>query len=288
MLQRMILVGLAAFLGVVGCGSSDSDGTGGAGGEGASGGAGGGAGEGGTGGEAGAGGEVVPVFTSVMDRIDAGLVYRLAGCQCQNPAEAISESACLALVNFTELPASDRQNACYDEVVLNEEKMTLETRLACLVDVDLAAADCLAEVSDCSETAIMGCVDARTMGATSCPTPQDSVLQSFFECQATVVEDGVDAFLDSRSAQCDCLTSCTPTEPDPAVVQCMEQTLQAEVDMLGPAGPNELKCITQFWRRRAVCFGNETICDGAVTACSDLPPMVCAISGTILDDCLAL
>ena len=47
------------------------------------------------------------MFTSVMDRIDAGLVYRLEGCQCQDPDEAISESACLALVNFTGLPLSD-------------------------------------------------------------------------------------------------------------------------------------------------------------------------------------
>jgi len=288
MLQRTILVGLAAILGIAGCGSSDNGDTGGAGGEDASGGAGGGSGEGGMGGEAGAGGEVVPVFTSVMDRINAGLVYRLEGCRCQNPAEAISESACLALVNFTELPSSDRQNACFDQVVLGEEEMTLENRLVCLIEVDLGAADCLAEVSGCSESGIADCVDARTMSAGSCPTPQDSVLQSFFECQATIVEDGVDAFLDSRSAQCDCLTNCTPADPDPAVVQCMIETLQAEVDMLGPSGPNELKCINEFWRRKAVCFGNEMTCDGAVNACADLPPMVCAISGALLDDCLAL
>jgi len=62
--------------------------------------------------------------------------------------------------------------------------------------------------------------------------------------------------------------------------------LQARVEMLGPDGPMELKCITAFWRRIAVCFGNEVTCDGAETACADIPPMVCAISGTILDHCL--
>ncbi len=285
--MRILLVSLAASFAVIGCGSSDG-GDGGAGGEGASSGAGGAPGEGGMGGEGGAGGEVSPIFTSVMDRIDAGLVYRLAGCQCQSPGEAISESACLALVNFTELPASDRQNTCFDEVILGEDEMTLENRLACLIEVDLAAADCLAEVSGCEATGIADCVDVRIMAAGACPTPQDSALQSFFECQATVVEDGVDAFLDSRSAQCDCLTNCTSADPDPQVFECMQNTLQAEVDILGPEGPTQLKCITEFWRRKAVCFGNEMTCDGAVTACADLPPMLCAISGAALDDCLAL
>ncbi len=297
MLQRMILVGLAASLGVVGCGSSDSDGTGGAGGEGASGGAGGGAGgaggEGGVGGEGGAGGEPGPEFTSVMDRIEAGLVYRLAACQCQDPGEAISESACLALVNFTELPLSDDQNECIDDVIHFEEHgITLETRLACLIEVDLAAADCLAEVSGCAESAIADCVQARTeaagAGEGGCQTPHQSVLEGFFDCQATVVADAVDAFLDSRSAQCDCLTNCTSSDPGPDVEDCMKDTLQAEVNALGPEGQAELKCINEFWRRRAVCFGNETTCDGAVTACSDLPQMVCAISGALLDGCLAL
>ncbi|MDH3625995.1 MAG: hypothetical protein OEQ49_19190 [Myxococcales bacterium] len=290
MIRRILLVVLTASLGVVGCGSSDTGGTGGAGDEGVTRGTGvgGAGGESGMGGEGGAGGEVVPAFTSVMDRIDAGLVYRLAGCQCQSPGEAISESACLALVNFTELPASDRQNTCFDEVILGEEEMTLENRLACLIEVDLAAADCLAEVSGCAESGIADCVDARIMAAGACPTPQDSALQSFFECQATVVEDGVDAFLDSRSAQCDCLTNCTSADPDPQVFECMLNTLQAEVDMLGAQGPTELKCISEFWRRKAVCFGNEMTCDGAVTACADLPPMLCAISGALLDDCLAL
>ncbi|MDH3200476.1 MAG: hypothetical protein OEM15_06250 [Myxococcales bacterium] len=288
MIRRILLVVLTASLGVIGCGSSDSGGTGGASDEGVTRGTGigGAGGEGGTGGEGGAGGEVGPIFTSVMDRIEAGLAYRLEGCRCQGPGEPISESACLALVNFTELPASDRQNACFDEVILGEEEMTLENRLACLIEVDLAAADCLAEVSGCAETAIADCVQARTMGAGSCPTPQDSVLGSFFGCQATVVEDGVDAFLDSRSAQCDCLTNCTSADPDPAVFECMVDTLQAELDMLGPQGPTELKCINEFWRRKAVCFGNEMTCDGAATACADLPPMLCGISGTILDDCL--
>lgn len=288
MIIRMLLVGLAASFAVMGCGSSDGDGDGGAGGEGATGGAAGDAGEGGMGGEGGAGGEVVPAFTSVMDRIEAGLVYRLAGCQCQTPGEAISESACLALVNFTELPLSDDQNECIDDVIVGEKERTLENRFVCLIEVDLAAADCLAEVSGCLESGIADCVDARIMAAGSCPTPQDSVLESFFECQATVAEDAVDAFLDSRSAQCDCLTNCTSADPDPEVFECMVNTLQAEVDMLGPQGQTELKCINEFWRRKAVCFGNEMTCDGAVTACADLPLMPCAISGAILDDCLAL
>jgi len=283
MIQRMSLVCLVASLGVVGCGSSDGGAIGGVGGEGAGVGAGGVAGAAGMGGEGGAGGEVGPTFTSVMDRIDAGLVYRLEGCQCQSPGGAISESACLALINFTELPASDRQNACFDEVILGEEEMTFEIRLACLIEVDLAAADCLAEVSGCAESVIADCVQARTMGAGSCPTPQESVLDSLFECQATVVEDAVDAFLDSRSAQCDCITDCTSADPNQEVVDCMVDTLQAEVDAHGLIA---LKCFTEFWRRRAVCFGNEMTCDGAVTACADLPAMDCVIDLAILNDCL--
>ncbi len=287
MIKRITLVGLAALLGAaVGCGSSDGSAAGGVGGAGDGGGGGGGG--GGIGGEGGVGGEVGRTFTSVMDRIDAGLAYRLEGCRCQGSGGVVSESACLGLVNFTELPASDRQNACFDEVVLGEEEMTLENRLACLIEVDLAAADCLAEVSGCEAAGIADCVAARTMGAGSCPTPQRSVQESFAECQATVVEDAVDAFLDSRSAQCDCLTNCTSADPDPEVLECMVDTLQTELDMLGPQGPTELTCINQFWRRKAVCFGNEMTCDGAMTACSDLPLTPCAISGAILDDCLAL
>jgi hypothetical protein len=284
-----------ASVGVLGCGGSDGGGTGGEAGEGGAdgaagtggGGTGGGGGDGGMGGEGGGGGEVGLMFTSVTDRIDAGLVYRLEGCQCQGPGEAISESACLASINFTGLPLSDRQSACIDEVIVAEEERTLENRFVCLIEVDLAAASCLAEVSECSEGAIADCVDARIMSAGSCSTPQASVLESFFGCQATVVEDAVDAFLDSRSSQCDCLTDCTSADPEPDVVECMKDTLQAEVDVL-PQGPTELKCINEFWRRKAVCFGNEMTCDGPVTACSDLPPMLCGISGTILDDCLAL
>jgi len=300
MIERVILVCLVASVGVLGCGGSDAGGTGGEAGEGGAdgaagargggggtGGTGGGGGDGGMGGEGGVGGEVGLMFTSVMDRIDAGLVYRLEGCQCQDPGEAISESACLALVNFTELPLSDRQSTCIDEVIVAEEERTLENRFECLIGVDLAAASCLAEVNECSESAIADCVDARIMSAGSCSTPQESVLQSFFGCQATVVEDAVDAFLDSRSSQCDCITGCTSADPEPDVVECMINTLQAEVDAL-PQGPTELKCINEFWRRKAVCFGNEMTCDGPVTACSDLPPMLCGISGTILDDCLAL
>jgi hypothetical protein len=303
MIERVILICLVASVGVLGCGGSDGGGPGGEAGEGGAdgaagiggrdggtGGGGGGGGDGGMGGEGGeggAGGEVGPVFTSVMDRIDAGLVYRLEGCQCQDPGEAISESACLALINFTGLTLSDRQSACIDEVILAEEERTLENRFACLIEVDLAAASCLAEVSECSESAIADCVDARSISAGSCSTPQASVLESFFGCQATVVEDAVDAFLDSRSAQCDCVTGCTSADPEPDVVECMLGTLQAEVDVL-PQGPTELKCINEFWRRKAVCFGNEMTCDGPVTACSDLPPMLCGISGTILDDCLTL
>jgi len=250
-------------------------------------GTGGGGGDGGMGGEGGVGGEVGLMFTSVMDRIDAGLVYRLEGCQCQDPDEAISESACLAGINFTGLPLSDSQSACIDEVILAEEERTLENRFACLIEVDLVAASCLAGVDECSEGAIADCVDARIMSAGSCSTPRPPVLESFFDCQATVVEDAVDAFLDSRSSQCDCLTDCTGADPEPDVVECMIDTLQAEVDVL-PQGPTELKCINEFWRRKAVCFGNEMTCDGPVTACSDLPPMLCGISNTILDDCLTL
>jgi len=309
----------------LGCGGSDGGGAGGEAGEGGTGGAAGtggggggsgggaGAGEGGFGGEGGAAGGL-GTFTSVIDRIDAGLVYRLEGCQCQDPGETISESACLALIIFTGLPFSDRQSECIDKVILDERdqfrcsdtsaecdadedcggdgatcdpQRTLENRFACLIEVDLAAASCLAEVDECSESAIADCVDARIMSAGSCPKPHSSVLESFSGCQATVVKDAVDAFLDSRSSQCDCLTNCTSADPEPDVVECMMDTLQAEVDVLPPQeGPTELKCVNEFWRRKAVCFGNEMTCDGPVTACSDLPPMLCGISNTILDDCL--
>ena len=107
------------------------------------------------------------------------------------------------------------------------------------------------------------------------------------ECSATVVEDGVDAFLDAREARCDCLTTCMNAERDPVTITCMEETLDMEVAMLGPEGPDELGCFTEFWRKSAVCFGNETSCDGAVTACSDLPPMLCVIDATLLEACLA-
>lgn len=298
MIQRVILVCLAASLGVVGCGGSDGDGTGGDAGSGAgsgvpgamvgAGGAGGEDGEGGTGGEGGAGGEPVP--TPLMDRTDAGLAYQLECCQCQGQDQChalegpISESACLALA--LELPFSDRQNECFDEVILGEEQMTLENRFACLIEVDFEAVDCLAEVSECSESVIADCLKVRLDGQIDCPKPHLDVIPMVSECQETVAEDGVDAFLDSRSAQCDCITDCTSADPDPEVVDCMVDTLQAAVDELGPTGPNELKCITKFWRQKAVCFGNELTCDGAVTGCDDLPLMLCAISGTILlDNC---
>lgn len=294
MMQRVILVCLMAALGVVvSCGGS---GEGGIAGDGGSGGAGGGSGVGGEGGAGGsgggvggAGGDTVP--TPLMDRTDAGLAYQLECCQCQAQDQChdldapISESACLALA--VELPFSDRQNECFDEVILNEEFMTLENRLACLAQVDFDAVDCLAGADECSEDTIATCLDVRQMGQQACPKPHDSVPPLLSGCQAIVVEDGVDAFLDSRSAQCDCITDCTSVDPDPAMVECMTDTLQLEIDALEPAARFQgLRCITKFWRQRAVCFGNEVVCDGASTACDDLPPMFCDISGTALDDCL--
>jgi hypothetical protein len=176
-------------------------------------------------------------------------------------------------------------------VILDEEYgMSLANRFACFVDIDLAAVDCLVEVNECSESAITDCLDARDAARTpppGCPTPHEDIRDLINDCTRPAAVDAVDAFLDSRSSQCDCLTNCTSADPEPDVVQCMIDTLQAEVDVL-PQGPTELKCINEFWRRKAVCFGNEMTCDGPVTACSDLPPMLCGISNTILDDCLVL
>jgi hypothetical protein len=126
------------------------------------------------------------------------------------------------------------------------------------------------------------------MALMNCPTVHEDVIPLFNVCSAVVPEDGVDAYLDSRAARCDCLTECGNADRDPEVEECMVTTLQAEVDMLGPTGPTALRCITKFWRQSAVCFGNELSCDGPATACDDIPPTVCAISGSILDDCLTL
>jgi len=241
------------------------------------------------GGEGGGAGQVGPIFTSSRDWTDAGLAYQLESCQCQGPGEPISQSACLALAE--NLPFSDRQNKCLDKVIEEEEYgMTLENRFACFVDIDLAAVDCLVAVDECSESAITDCRDARDTARTpplaGCPTPHADIREMINDCQTTDAVDGVDAFLDFRSAQCDCLPNCTSADPDPEVEECMEDALQAEVDV---HGPNELVCITKFWRQRAVCFGNEVSCDGVETACADIPAPdpACAISGTILLDILS-
>lgn len=312
MIERVFLVCCAlscavASMGVAGCGSSDAGGGGGdagggggeagvgaAGGEGGTagvGGLGGLGGEGGGGGQAGSAGDPGPVFTSANDQIEAGLALQLELCQCQGPGEPIAESACLAIPNpirFPFLPFSDRQNACFDDVVLGEEERTLERRYQCFIDTDLAAVDCLVDVDGCSEGAIADCLSAWSAARTVCPRPQMSVFAMTSDCFRTLAEDGVDAFLDSPEARCDCLARCTNAERDPVVVQCMTETLQAEVERLGVAGADELECITEFWRERAVCFGNETSCEGALTACADLPipDPACAITGTILDECL--
>jgi hypothetical protein len=297
--ERVFLVCCAlscavASMGVAGCGSSDSvggdAGDGGAGGEGGAGGVGGGGegGAGGEGGEGGFGGDPGPVFTSANDQVEAGLAYQLELCQCQGPGEPIAESACLALAR--DLPYSDRQNECLDDVVLNAEfGVTLENRFQCFVDIDLVAADCLFEVDECAEGAIMECVDARTAARTpepGCPDPHATITPLLTECTRTLAEDGVDAFLDWQSARCDCQAGCVQPDRGPDVVACMVDVLQDEVDALGPAGAAEPRCITRFWRQFAVCFGNEVSCEGAVTACADLPPPdpACAISGTILLD----
>jgi hypothetical protein len=177
-------------------------------------------------------------------------------------------------------------------VLLAEFGISLEKRFACFVDIDLAAVDCLVEVDECSASAIADCRDARDTARIpppGCPDAHESIPVLINDCSMTVAVDGVDAFLDSRSARCDCLTNCTSVDRGLEVEQCMVDTLQDEVDLLGPAdGPNELKCITKFWRQLAVCFGNEVTCDGPETACADLPPPepACAISGAILDGCL--
>jgi hypothetical protein len=305
MKQRLILVWVVASVGVLGCGGSDGGGAGGEAGSAGTGGAAGaagsggrgaggvGGGDGGMGGEGGVGGQVEPVFTSASDQINAGLAFQLELCQCQGPGEPVSESACLPIPDpdrFPFLPFSDRQNDCFDAVVLGEEERTLENRYACWIETDLAAADCLAEVNECFESAIADCLatwrDARAL----CPRPQAQVVAMMAECFRTTSKDGVDAFLDSREAQCDCLTDCTNPDRDPEVVQCMTDTLQTEVGMLGLEGAKALECVTKFWRERAVCFGNETSCEGPATACDDLPPPdpACAISGAILDPCLSL
>jgi hypothetical protein len=178
-------------------------------------------------------------------------------------------------------------------VVLSEEERTLENRLACFVNADLGAVDCLMEVNECSESAIADCREARDKARTDpelrCFPPSGDVSALLGECFRTVAKDGVDAFLDSRSPRCDCLTNCTGADRDPEVVECMEIALQAEVAVLGLT---ELDCITKFWRQLAVCFGNEAsneaTCEDAETACADLPPSDCAISDAVLDDCLTL
>ena len=293
MIERVILVCVVASFGVAGCGSSDDGGAGGeaggAGGAAGVGGVGGGGGEGGMGGEGGVGGEPAPEFTSSSDWTEAGLDYQLELCQCpDDPGDPLPESACLALAE--NLPFSGRQNECFDEVVLGEERMTLETRFVCLIDVDLETVDCLAQVDECSEGAIADCLATREMGQINCPRPHADVIPLTSPCLATLTEDGVEAFLDSQSAHCDCITTCINVDPDPLVVQCMVDTLQAEVDALGTEGPSELKCITEFWRQGAVCFDNETSCNGPGTACGAIPPPepFCMISGAILDDCLIL
>lgn len=314
MIERVILVCLVASVGAVGCGSSDGGGAGGEAGDGATGGAagvGGGSGVGGSGGtgaggagvggvggsggsggglggEGGVGGDPGSGFTSAMDQINAGLAYQLALCQCQDPAEQISESACLALTEdlaFPSLPFSDRQNKCFDTAVLGEEAGTLEDRYACYVAADLAAADCLMGVNDCSESAIADCRTTRSDDRLCLPAPNEDVRLEVFKCLELEAMDGVDAFLDSESARCDCLTGCTSTDPDPLVEACMVVALGAAA---ADKPPPDLTCITTFWRRRAVCFGNEATCDGSVTACDDLPSSSCAISDAILEDCLPL
>jgi len=295
MLLRLILVGLIGS--VSGCGGEAGEAGGGfgaavagAGGSAAASGAGGMAGSGAGGGAGGLGGgglggQPGPEFTSTREWTAAELEYQRALCGCQAPADGISLSACIALAS--NLPFSDRQDECFDDIILEEEFMTLENRFACLVGVDTDAVTCLQAVEGCDDTEIAGCVSERSTKLMSCPTPQQAVIQLTSACLNTVVEDGVDAFLDSRAARCNCLDSCTPAEPDADVIACMNDTLQAEVNALEPAQrASELECFTDFWRRNAVCFANESSCEGAMTACSDLPAVVCAISGAVLDQCL--
>ncbi|MEM7135946.1 MAG: hypothetical protein AAF500_05160 [Myxococcota bacterium] len=278
------------------CGDSEGTGAGGAGGEGgtaASGGAGGtgglagmagAGGDGGAGGVGGVGGDPREI-TSSLEWKASELVYQLALCQCQG-ADPVSESACLAsgtsLESGPSLPFSDRQNQCFDDIVINEELMTLETRLECLVAANIDGAACLDEVVDCSEPGIAACKTTATETKQACPKPFADLIPLTAMCSSTVVEDGVDAYLDAREARCDCLGSCVNAEREASTVDCMVMALDAEVGTLR----DELVCFTEFWRQNAVCFGNETECDGAVTACSDLEPMDCAIDEAILDDCL--
>ncbi|MEM7433831.1 MAG: hypothetical protein AAF436_01675 [Myxococcota bacterium] len=256
--------------------------SGGAGGTGGLAGMGGAGGDGGAGGVGGVGGDPREI-TSSLEWKASELVYQLALCQCQG-VDPVSESACLAsgpsLPNGPSLPFSDRQNQCFDDIVINEELMTLETRLECLVAANIDGAACLEEVEDCSESAIAACQAATTETKIACPSPFADVIPLTAMCSKTVVEDGVDAFLDAREARCDCLGSCVNAEREASTVDCMVMALDAEDD--------ELVCFTEFWRQRAVCFGNETECDGAVTACSDLESLDCAIDVAILDDCLVL
>ncbi|MGB5809365.1 MAG: hypothetical protein WBG86_02470 [Polyangiales bacterium] len=269
-----------------GMGTGGDAGAGGGGGDAATTGNGGSAGDGGAGGFGGFGGfgGEPRTITSSTEWIDSELAFQRERCLCQG-SDPIAQSACLALAD--NLPFSDRQNECFDDIVFDEELMTLEKRFECLVVVNLDAAACVAEVDACEENEIMACEETRAMGKRDCPTPFADVIPLTGECFSTRVEDGVGAFLDSRAARCGCLEDCFDTDPEPAVVDCMTETLDMEVAMLGPMGPAELGCITEFWRKSAVCFGNEVSCEGAVTACSDIPPMLCGISGALLDACLA-
>lgn len=281
---------------IVACGDSETTGTiGGSGGRGGIGGeaVAGTGGDGGTGalggadGEGGAGGEPRAI-TSSLEWKASDLIYQAARCVCQG-AEPMSESACLATgASFPpsertrwSLPLSDRQNRCFDEFVLNEELMTLETRLECLVQANEDGAACLGAVEGCDASEIADCEMTTTAMKQACPTPFEDVAPLTAECSDTVVEDAVDAFLDAREAQCNCRTSCMNAERDPVTVACMEDTLELEMEA-------ELGCFAQFWRTNAVCFGNETECDGAVTACSDLQLEPCEfIDETLLEACLA-
>lgn len=292
-MRVQIRIACALVVLLASCGDSGTQDTGGSGGDGATGGSGGDtAGVGGGGGEmgvggmggAGGGGGAPRTITSSLEWKASELVYQDARCACQ-PGEPIAQSACLAVE--ASLPFSDRQNACFDDIVLNEELMTLETRLECLVAANLAGVDCLRDVDACDAEAVATCETTTAQTKQDCPVPFADVIPLTAECSATVAADGVDAFLDAREARCDCLPNCMNAERDPSVSACMEDTLAMELAMLGPDGPDELACFTEFWRKNAVCFGNESSCDGAITACSDIPPVFCAIDATLLEACLA-
>jgi hypothetical protein len=230
-------------------------------------------GTGGAGAAGGTGGTGGLDFTSASEVVDAGLAYQFARCQCPDPISPVHENVCLSSAET--LGFSDRQVECFDDVAADEE--TLRDAFDCRIQVDLNSIDCVEEVIACDEASLTACDDAREVAEDACSEPGEAVKVATAPCFETTPEDAVEAAFDEYAARCDCLTGCTSADlPGPDVQACMVNAVRDQAAALGEMAPDELACAAHASLAFAICFGNETTCDGGLLRCNAGP--LCAIS----------